>query len=240
MNRGACREWTAALHRRFLPGEPDAYATFNRLVMSACPEGGAVIDLGCGEESYLAFLKDKAGEVIGVDERPLQGAYSRYIQADLNRDIGLEAESVDLAASKFLVEHLEEPRLFLRQVRESLRPGGTLVVMTPNILYYPYAVNYLLSQVLEQEKRIRVVEFFSGRAGHEIFPVHYRCNTPRRMRAELEEAGFEVVHLGTYGDFLVSAVTRPLGALAVAYEKAAALMGLRSAGGFIIAAAVRT
>jgi SAM-dependent methyltransferase len=239
VNRDASRRWTADLYRRCLPREPDAYATFLDLAATLCPPGGTVIDLGCGEEGYLSCLLEKATEVIGLDHRQLQGPYSRYLQADLDRDIPLEAESVDLAACKFLVEHLETPASFLRQVHGSLRRGGHLVIMTPNILYYPYTLNYVLSRLMTQERRMRMVEAFSGRAQQEIFPVHYRCNTPHRLRRELTKAGYDVVHLRTYSDYSVSAVTRPLGALAVAYELAAGFAHIESARGFIVAAAVR-
>ncbi len=196
-------------------------------------------DLGCGDEGLLADLAGKASEVIGVDERQLQGPYGRYIQADLNRDIPLPPDSVDLAASKFLIEHLEDPAFFLRQVHAALRRGGWLVLMTTNVRYYPYAANLLLSRCTRQERRMRLVELFTGRPQEEIFPVFYRCNTPRRLRRELEGAGFAVIHLGTYSDHGASAVIRPLGALAVAYEKALDLLGLEGWGGFIVAAAVK-
>ena len=239
MNRDASRQWTAVLYHRYLPDKPDAYTTFLYLAESACPEGGKVIDLGCGDESYLTCLLERAGEVIGVDDRPLDGPYGRYVQADLDREIPLQAESVDLAASKFLLEHLEDPAHFMREVRAALRHGGRLVFMTPNILYYPYTANWLLSRLLTQKRRMRVVELFSGRPTDEIFPVYYRCNTPRKVRLELERAGFEVLHLDTYNDFHVSAVTRTLGALAVAYEWIVNRLGIKGAGGFIVAAARR-
>lgn len=239
MNRDASRDWTESLYRRCLPGEPDAYAVFLDLAASLCPQGGTVTDLGCGEEGYLSCLAGRAAEVIGIDDRRLQGPYSRYLQADLNRHIPLEAESVELAACKFLVEHLEDPVSFLRQAHASLRRGGHLVVMTPNILYYPYAVNYLLSRLLSQQRRMRLVEMFSGRPAQDIFPVYYRCNTPHSMRAGLAAAGFELVHLDTYSDYSVSAVTRPLGALAVAYEVAVDRSRIRGARGFIVAAAAK-
>jgi SAM-dependent methyltransferase len=197
------------------------------------------MDLGCGEEGYLTYLLGKAGEIIGLDDRTLQGPYSRYLQADLNRALPLEPESVDLAASKFLLEHLEDPARFLRAVGSALRPGGQFVMMTANILYYPYAVNFLLARLLPQDMRMRIVEWFSGRPPHDIFPVRYRCNTPRSIRSALEEAGFEILHLGTYSDCQVSAVARPLGALAVAYEKVVSSLGLEWARGFIVAAARR-
>jgi ubiquinone/menaquinone biosynthesis C-methylase UbiE len=239
MNRDASRKWTADLRRRYLPGEPGAYTTFLHLALSACPEGGRVIDLGCGEEGYLSCLMERAGEIIGMDDRPLRGPYGHYIQADVGKSIPLEAGSVDVAAGKFLLEHLEDPAGFLREVYRVLRPGGRVVLMTPNIIYYPYALNYLLSLILPQEKRMRLVALFSGRDAHDIFPVRYRCNTPRRVRRELEKAGFEVLHLKTYGDCEVSAVTRPLGVLAVAYERIASLVGVEWARGFIVMAGGR-
>ncbi|MEW6552965.1 MAG: class I SAM-dependent methyltransferase [Actinomycetota bacterium] len=239
MNRDASRAWTAELYRRFLPGEPDAYAAFLGLAASLCPPGGRVIDLGCGGEGYLSCLMERAGEVVGIDHRQMRGPYHSYLQADLDRVVPVDEESVDLAACKFLVEHLQDPATFLRQVRAALRPGGHLVIMTPNILYYPYAINFALSRLLMQERRMRIVGLFSGRQQADIFPVHYRCNTPRRLRNHLEGAGYRVVHLGTYSDYAASAVCRPLGALAVAYEIAAQRTRAVNAKGFIVAAAVR-
>lgn len=239
MKRERAREWTLGLYRRYLPGEPDAYASFLRLIESSCPPGGRVADLGCGEEGYLSFLLPRAGEIVGVDGRPLRGPYARYLQADLDLEIPLAGESVDLAVGKFLLEHLENPRRFLRSVHRILRPGGHVVLMTTNVFYYPYALNYLLSRLLSQRTRMRLVRFLSGRAPGDIFPVRYRCNTPRRLRTELEEAGFEVVHLSTYSDCLVSAVTRPLGVLAVAYERAVGRLRMQGARGFIVAAGRR-
>ncbi len=239
MNREASRRWTSGLYRRLLPGEPDAYTTFIHLAESACPEGARIIDLGCGEEGYLSCLAERAGEIIGLDDRPLAGPYEHYLEVDLGETIPLDAGSVDLAANKFLLEHLEDPTRFLRNVHRVLCPGGRLIIMTPNIIYYPYAANYLMSFLLTQEKRMRLVGLFSGREPHDIFPVFYRCNTPRRMRRELERAGFDVLHVKTYSDCEASAVVRPLGALAVAYEKIISLLGMEWARGFIVAAARR-
>lgn len=237
MNRETAREWTLELSRRYLPDEPDAYRTFLNLAETSCPEGGRVVDLGCGEEDYLTYLLDKAGEVIGVDNKVMEGPYHRYIEADLNMELPLERESVDLAASKFLLEHLDRPAQFLKWAFSILRPGGSFVLMTPNILYYPYSINYLLSRCMPQERRMRLVEQLTGRPPEDVFPVHYRCNTPSKMKTELIQAGFEVAHIQTYSDYLVSAVNRPLGAVAVAYEKLVNILGLKGLKGFIVAEA---
>ncbi len=238
MNPERARDWTREVYRRLFPEAPDGYRVYLRLLEELCPDGGRVVDLGCGDEDYLSFLLPRA-EVVGVDRREGGGSYNAYIRADLEEELPLPPRSVDLAASKFLLEHLRRPERLLRSVRESLRPGGCLVVMTPNVLYYPYAVNLLLSRLLPQRLRMGLVGRFTGRKDEEIFPVRYACNTPRRLRKLLEECGFRVLHLATYPDYLASAFCRPAGLLAVLYEWAADRLGIDWARGFLVAAARR-
>ncbi len=235
MRRERAREWTQLLYRRWLPPGPDAHTTYLYLARQHCPPGGRVVDLGCGKEDYLSSLEDLAGEIVGVDARPVGGLYRSYLQGDLEGTLPLEKGSFDLAACKFVLEHLEDPWAFLRGVREALAPGGKLLILTANILYYPYGVNFMLSRILPQETRMRLVRRLSGREAEEVFPVRYRCNTPRALGAAMRAAGYEVLHLRTYPDYLVGAFNRPLGALAVAYEKAVSLLGLEGAGGFMVA-----
>ncbi len=239
MNREKAREWTAGKYRSCLSGQADAYQTFLNLIDGSFPPGGRAADLGCGEEGYLSFLLERAEEVVGVDGRPLRGPYTRYVRADLERELPLEEGSLDLAAGKFLLEHLKDPAGFMCRVHGALRAGGVLVLMTPDVRYYPYAVNYLLSRALPQRARMRLVGAFTGRGEGEIFPVFYRCNTPEKLRENLVAAGFEVELMGTYSDYQVSAVCRPLGALAVLYEAAQARLGMDGPKGFIVAAASR-
>lgn len=240
LDRERARRWTEELALRLIPGEPDAYLRYLELVREACPPGGMVVDLGCGKEDFLAFLKDWASQLVGVDLNPLEeGFYHRYLSGDVQREIPLPEGCADVVASKFLLEHLCDVRGFLREVRRILKPGGSLVLLTPNVLYYPYAANFLLSRVLPQGWRMKAVKLVTGRERQEIFPVWYRCNTPARMRKELEAAGLEVELLETFADYQVTAVAKPLGLLAVLYEKGVNLLGIRGAKGFLLARARR-
>lgn len=238
MNPDKARAWTRDLYRRFLPEAPDGHRAYLELLDRLCPQGGRVVDLGCGDENFLSFLLTRA-EVVGVDRRKANGLYHRYLQADLESGLPLEKESVDLAACKFLLEHLERPEDLVKAVRNALRPGGHLVVMTPNILYYPYAFNFLLSRLLSQRVRMGLVRLLTGREEDEVFPVRYRSNTPFRLRRLLEENGYQVIHLRTYPDYQVSALCRVTGAVAVLYEVVTEKLGVPWAGGFLVAAARR-
>lgn len=240
LDREGARRWTEGLARRLIPGEPDAYRRFLSLAREACPPGGVAVDLGCGHEDYLAFLDGWASELVGIDiDPPREGLYHRYLRGDVQRGIPLPDGYAHLAASKFLLEHLPDVRGFLLEAGRVLKPGGHLVLLTPNVLYYPYALNFLLSRVLPQGWRMRAVSVLTGRDRERIYPVFYRCNTPARMRRQLEAAGLEVVALETFADYQVTAVSRPLGLLAVLYEKAVNALGLRGVKGFLLAMARR-
>lgn len=239
MNRDGARAWTEKMARRFLPGEEDPYAAFIELLSRSCPPGGRVVDLGCGEEHFLRFLESTASEIVGVDARPLSGPYSRYLEADLDREIPLPEGSADLVVAKFLLEHLREPGRFLQEVRRILRPGASLVLITPNTWYYPYAVNRLLSMLLPQSLRMFLVRMVTGRKDDDVYPVFYPCNTPPRLRRLLEEEGFEIRDFLFFSDLYVTAVTRFLGILAVFYEVLLNRLGWRRGKGFMVVRACR-
>jgi SAM-dependent methyltransferase len=240
MDREGARRWTVELARHLIPAEPDVYPHFLSLVREACPPGGVVVDLGCGNEDFLAYLDVWAAELVGVDlEPPERGLYHRYLQADVQQKIPLPDGYAHVVACKFLLEHLDDVGSFLREARRILKPGGRLVLLTPNILYYPYAVNFLLSRVLPQECRMRAVSLLTGRLRGKVFPVYYRCNTPGSLKRELEAAGMVVESLESFSDYLVTAVARPLGLVAVLYERAVNRLGLRGAKGFLLAVARR-
>ena len=58
-----------------------------------------------------------------------------FLRADLDgARLPLDDESVDVAAAVEVIEHLENPRAFVRELARITRPGGWVVVTTPNQL----------------------------------------------------------------------------------------------------------
>jgi SAM-dependent methyltransferase len=99
-----------------------------------------VADLGCGVgmvTALLAELVGPTGQVVGVDFSGAQIAQARellppgfsnvcFIEGSAT-DTGLPHESFDLIYSRFLLIHLTEPGLALREMHNLLKPGGILV-----------------------------------------------------------------------------------------------------------------
>lgn len=104
-------------------------------------EGGRHLDVGCGPGTLIGALKD-ASRSTGIDvaqaqieyaNRKYGGRGARFIVYDGQR-LPFEDCSFDLVTMVEVVEHLEwdlDVALF-RDIRRILRPGGRLLVSTPN------------------------------------------------------------------------------------------------------------
>jgi len=81
-----------------------------------------ILDYGCGAGLYVSFLRRKGyTHALGYD--PYVPAYA---------DPGILRSSYDAVVTYDVLEHEDDPREFLRSVRGPLRPGGLLIVGTPN------------------------------------------------------------------------------------------------------------
>lgn len=96
---------------------------------------GAVVDVGCGSGRLKGFLGSLAASYVGVDALRYDSfpPDATFVEADLNRQpIPLPDAQADVTASVETIEHLENPRAFCRELVRITRPGGWVVVTTPN------------------------------------------------------------------------------------------------------------
>jgi ubiquinone/menaquinone biosynthesis C-methylase UbiE len=109
-------------------------------VLSGLPQGGTVVDVGCGTGTFaiaLAAARPDA-EVIGVDGDPEILAVARAKRAaervswrqGLAGELDMPAASADAVVMSLLLHHLDAPakRSALEDARRILRPGGVLHV----------------------------------------------------------------------------------------------------------------
>lgn len=103
--------------------------------------GASVLDAGCGEGYGADLLAGSAREITGIDlEEPvLARAGARYPQVRFVRG-DLEAmpfeRRFEAVVTLQVIEHLPHPAAFLAECRRVLRPGGLLIVATPNRLTF--------------------------------------------------------------------------------------------------------
>lgn len=184
---------------------------------------GQLMEVGFGNGVTLSRLKKLGWKVAGVEFDP--------VAVDLARQLGVDARlgsledglypdaTFDAVVSSHLLEHLPDPRAHLEECHRVLRPGGRLVIVTPNAssvghrifgrnwrgLEPPRHLNVFgpLSIVrLAREAGFRQVKVSStARGGHIISQsIRLVCNSDPAARARIEVETLALV------SWLVSAV----------------------------------
>lgn len=99
--------------------------------------GETLLDVGCGVGNLWPFVRERFSRCIGVDAVRYEGLPDdvEFTRADLNAPrIPLPDGCADTVVSVETIEHLENPRGFMRELARLVRPGGCVVITTPNQL----------------------------------------------------------------------------------------------------------
>lgn len=99
-------------------------------------KSGTVCDFGAGKGTFANRLAEVRGlQVLAIDitERPADLSPDvQWLRADLNERLPVESMACSAVVSIEVIEHLENPRATFRELYRVLRPGGVVVLTTPN------------------------------------------------------------------------------------------------------------
>lgn len=100
------------------------------------PGGGTLLDVGCGSGRLWPFVRDRFDRYVGVDAVRYDGFpdEGEFHAADLDAQALPFADAAEVVAAVETIEHLENPRAFVRALVRAARPGGWVIVTTPNQL----------------------------------------------------------------------------------------------------------
>ncbi len=164
---------------------PEVHQRAVDLLRRYAPPPARVIDIGAGSGALAQHLVDAGyGPVEAVELRAeafgVKGV--RVHALDLNGPFAEEGglEPAEAAAAVEVIEHLENPWAFARQCARVVKPGGVLVVSTPNIESGRSRVEFLLKGAFR---------YFDQEAFRAI--GHRTALTGRMLRNAFEIAGFE-------------------------------------------------
>lgn len=113
------------------------YAMVARLLASRWTDRGTLLDVGCGRGDLWPFVKPQFDRYIGVDVLRYEGfpADGQFEKLDLDTGrVPFPDASADVVCGVETIEHLENPRAFARELTRLCRPGGWIVITTPNQL----------------------------------------------------------------------------------------------------------
>lgn len=155
------------------------------------PPGSSYVEIGCGYGFGLDFaIRARGWQGRGIDPAPLsavgRGEMQLPIELRFLQENEEAAASADVVLASEVIEHVTSPRIFLNTLRKMLRPGGVLILTTPNA-----------DRVTPESDRRDIVQILS--------PVfHLVLQNQRSMRELLVEAGFPHVNITTDAHSLIA------------------------------------
>ncbi len=159
--------------------------------------GMRVLEVGCGAGPGLRYLVAQGALAVGLDHSryALETAQqvaptSSVVVSDSATSLVVSDQCVDLVLLSELVEHLPAASALLGECWRVLRPGGRIIVTTPNLWDSRRVLSPLAGHV------------WSGYTD----PTHINLYTPLRLARELRAAGFARVgwHTGVKPAFWLS------------------------------------
>ena len=146
---------------------------------------GRWADLGCGRGEFIELASDaKSG--IGLDysatsARALRATGRPALVADLNKGLPFATGSLDGASMIEVIEHIVAAEALVAELARVIRPGGWLIVTTPNVVHIAYRWRALTGHPPKQEG------------------YHYRFFTRDTLEAMFAEAGFRLASQASFG-----------------------------------------
>ena len=116
-----------------------------QIVLPLLQPGIRVADIGAGEGFFSQLLGEHVKSKLGLEPAEVITAcdifpeYFRYLDVSclkISPDgrLPYDDESIDIACSLEVIEHVEDQFAFTRELHRILRPGGLAIISTPNVL----------------------------------------------------------------------------------------------------------
>ena len=159
------------------------------LASSDTPDG-ALLELGTNSHSivnadslangnrHVIYADIEASPLAALREN--QNENSSFILLDASRSLPIRDASLAVVVAGELIEHLFEPIALLKEAERVLRPGGILVVTTPNTATLQDRMRFLFGGRPRQLDRVTP-----------RLRLHISHSTPSSLRRDLESTGFE-------------------------------------------------
>ncbi|HPE89811.1 MAG TPA: class I SAM-dependent methyltransferase [Spirochaetia bacterium] len=143
-----------------------------------------VLEVGCATGALLSSFGEAGWRAKGVEVGSAMAGYARDrfgldVETATIETASYEPGSFDAVVATHLIEHLNDPRSFLARARAALRPDGRLYLITPN-------ADGLQARIMGPRWRSAIRD-------------HLYLFSARTLRAVLEDEGFSVEYVGTWG-----------------------------------------
>jgi len=125
------------------------------------------LDVGCREGIQSEWLKAKGYVVSSID---IEKSYKHCKIVDVNKKLPFKSNYFDLIWCSEVIEHLDNPAKSVAEFRRALKPGGEMVITTPNSRCWLYSLLRPFGITPEKMQNPGHKHFFGIKAARKIFP----------------------------------------------------------------------
>jgi ubiquinone/menaquinone biosynthesis C-methylase UbiE len=162
--------------------------------------GLRVLDCGCGAGDYVQALRRRGADAWGIEfsreklaTAPTHVA-GRVSVGDLH-DIAVRDSAIDVALVNEVLEHVPNDGRALHEIHRVLKPGGTLVIFSPN-RRYPFETH---GAFFKKSRRriphyVPLIPYLPLPLATSVIDFWARNYWPGELRRLVRDAGFDVTH----------------------------------------------
>ena len=130
-------------------------------------EGRRALDLGSGDGYWTDKLKTKGWQVASVDREKCR---QDTIIVNAEKPLALSDNYFDLVWCSEVIEHIANIRTILSEIRRVVKPGGLIIITTPNSYFWLYKLLGIFGLTPKRLQNLDHKHFFSYADIRGMFP----------------------------------------------------------------------
>jgi len=144
-----------------------------------------VLDAGCGAGFETNYFSQLAKQIHGIDvsKRDIEEARNKYSARNLFFQLGnveripYGDSTFDVVYSNWVIEHLENPKIFLDEAHRVIKPGGILILWAPNV----NSIEGFIIKIFPYSLKVPILKILQQRADVSDLKCYYRANSIRKL-----------------------------------------------------------